>query len=197
MGKQINYYCDFDTFLKIAEAALNEGCLILKNKHTSQQQIPQNSLSAVTEDCACYYFYLPELAQLEQAQDVDGNYYVKTSANLSALSLIEAGFSQKFDESNRHGAYVGRARIYIPTDVYCANGERILRSERLTKTYEILARIVRRLCPSVEISHNDDISTAKPYKAYISPTCLTWREQGFELFDLLVPKKRQKLQLRD
>lgn len=31
MGKQINYYMEYASFLKLAQVALEEGCLILKN----------------------------------------------------------------------------------------------------------------------------------------------------------------------
>ena len=98
MGKQINYYMDYESFLKLAERALSEGCMILKNDYTEEPQQPQNNISVVTEDWMRYYFYLPELAELKYKRSKDGQYYIDNGANELTLALIEAGFSKNMRE---------------------------------------------------------------------------------------------------
>lgn len=93
MGKQINYYMDYESFLKVAQAALDEGCLILRNEYTSEQQTPGSDLSVITENCLNYYFYVPDLGELDFRTNSMGKHYVKYGFNDAALAIIEAGFS--------------------------------------------------------------------------------------------------------
>jgi hypothetical protein len=176
MGKQINYYMDYDNFLKLAEVALGEGCMILRNEHTPYEQIPQSDISAILPEHTEYYFYLPELADLEQLRDVYGNYYVNTRRN---FALIEAGFSRKREAEK---CWITRSRLYIQTSDYDTDGQRIVCTERLVKVYEKLARLVRKLCPTMKIELSFGV---KPYQKYLSPACAQWRSQGYELHDLL------------
>lgn len=196
MGKQINYYMDYESFLKLAERALSEGCMILKNDHTEEPQQPQNNVSVVTEDWMRYYFYLPELAELKYKRFKDGQYYIDNGANELTLALIEAGFSKKH-EGKSGLPCVNIARLYVPTGVWL-EGEWHQRSERITKVYNKLARFARKLAPRTAIEINDVVfdqeNNAQPVKkeatAWVSPECLEWRKQGYELYWLLASKER-------
>lgn len=197
MGKQINYYMDYESFLKLAERAISEGCMILKNDHTEKPQQPQNNVSAITEDWMRYYFYLPELAELKYKKSKDGQYYIiDNSASELTLALIEAGFSKKHEGRNGLPC-INIARLYIPTGVWL-DGEWHPRSERITKVYNKLARFARKLAPRTAIEIDDivfdDENNALPVKkeatALVSPECLGWRNQGYELYWLLAAKER-------
>lgn len=198
MGKQINYYMDYESFLKIAELALSEGCLILKNAHTPEPQQPQNDISIVTEDCMGYYFYLPELAELEYAVDNFGKYYIKTVGNGLSLSLIEADFSKNHNGKDNEKPFVNIARLYIPTGNYRSNGVLYQRSERITAIYDKLARLARKVAPRTTLEIDDVIfdednkatPTKVQCKVYASSKCLEWRKQGYELYWLLASKER-------
>lgn len=196
MGKQINYYMDYESFLKLAERALSEGCMILKNDCTEEPQQPPNNVSVVTEDWMRYYFYLPELAEIEYKRSKGGLYYIDNRANELTLALIEAGFSKK--HNGRNGLpFVNIARLYIPTGVWI-DGVWHQRSERITTVYNKLARLARKLAPRTSIEIDDvafdEKNNALPAKreatAWVSPECLEWRNQGYELYWLLASKER-------
>lgn len=55
MGKQINYYMDYDSFLKVAQVALDEGCLILTDEFSSEKEIPTNDISLISEKRLRYF----------------------------------------------------------------------------------------------------------------------------------------------
>ena len=195
MGKQINYYMDYESFLRLAELALSEGCLILKNAHTAEPQQPQNDISIITEDCMRYFFYLPELAELDQKQDMYGNYYINNVGNKLTLALIEAGFSKYHSGKDTS---VNIARLYIPTGNYRSNGVLYQRTERITKIYNKLARLARKLAPRTTLEIDDVIfdednkatATKVQCKVYASSKCLEWRTQGYELYWLRDAKER-------
>lgn len=199
MGKQVNYYMDYESFLKIAQAALDEGCLILTKKHTPEPPIPHNSISAITEDQTSYYFYLPELGELEYGIDKFGNYYVQTVGAPLSIATIEASYSKYHDKTNGDAPFENYARLYIQTGYY-KNHEWIPRSERITKVYDKLAGMARKLAPSTTVEADDidynDAGGVEPvkrtYKAYISPMCLEWRSQGYELYWLLASQERYR-----
>lgn len=58
MGKQINYWLGYEDFLKIAQAALECGCVIIKN--ASGTRMYGQTLDFVTEHEHYYWFYVPE-----------------------------------------------------------------------------------------------------------------------------------------
>ena len=135
MGKQLNYHMSYDSFLIVAQAALEEGCLIVRNERTKDMVVPCDNLSAVTPDCGKYWFYLPELADLVFTQDRNGHYYPAYSFNALGLAMIEAGFSRVPAE---------QARIYVMTGFYDQHGHWVPRTDRITKVYQKLARIIRK-----------------------------------------------------
>lgn len=63
MGKQINYYMEYESFIRIAEKALELGCEIIQAEHANQ--ISRGfSADLVTPDCKSYFFHVPKLVRL-------------------------------------------------------------------------------------------------------------------------------------
>ncbi|MBQ9745978.1 MAG: hypothetical protein IJW21_04075 [Clostridia bacterium] len=175
MGKQITYYMERESFLALAQAALDEGLLILKNDYTEKPQEPCADLSVI-DDCTEYYFYLPELAPLVQEQfKYNGSFYVPAYSYPMGLALIEAGYSKKADS-------IKESRIYVQTGVY-NGGKWVARSEKMTKIYNKLVRKVKKLAPYGELvfygEDGEELPSGK--KEYLSPVCREWRREGCEL----------------
>ena len=205
MGMQVNYYMDHETFLLVAQKALKEGCLILRWEHTSQPQQPARDLSIVTEEQMRYYFYLPELAPLAYKPDKNGQYYLDNSFSPLSLALIEASFSRHWPAHGSTLPNINPARLYIPTGFWDENRQWVPRSERLTKVYQKLARLARKLAPSAaltvdDIDYNQEGNpepVQRPGRVYASPRCLEWREEGFEFSQLLRAKERYLQYMED
>ena len=89
MGKQINYYMDYESFLQLAQTALDAGCLILKGVYTEEKQNPCEDISVITPDCNRYYFYLPELGNVAYKIDSRGLYYIDFGYNQTGQTLID------------------------------------------------------------------------------------------------------------
>ena len=140
MGKQINYYMNYESFLQVAQAAMDAGCLIVKGGHTDTVPKPSSDISIVTPEWPNYFFYLPELGDLEYRTDIYGKYYLDFSYNALGLAVIEAGFSKHPDD---------RARIYVMSGFYDENDTWIARSEKITKVYNKLARKVRKVAQRI------------------------------------------------
>lgn len=141
MGKQLNYIMRYDSFLQLAQVALDAGFLILRREYTNEPQSPSAVLSVVTPECDSYWFYLPELAELSFRKIASGMYSPDYGFNSLGLAMMEAGFSQ-------HPS--ARARIYVMTGFYDENGHWIARSERMTKAYSKIERKARKLAERIE-----------------------------------------------
>lgn len=192
MGKQINYYMDYESFLEIAKKALSLGFVIIRNEYTDTIPKVYTDISAVTEDCTRYYFCLPSLAEMrfKKNQIFKKNkfgYYFDSAYELEILT-VEAGFSHIFRKENEK-PYIVRNRLFASSGYFDQNGEWIPRPEILTKHYEKLARLAKKLTVYTPITYTwvhriDGVwQGPKDYtvKEYITPTCLRWMEEGCEL----------------
>ena len=92
MGKQINYWAGYDDFLKIAQAALDCGCIIIKK--SKGELLYGQTLDIITEHEYSYWFYVPAA----------GNFYGKKfpfdnddipNYSLAGNTVIQASFSKK------------------------------------------------------------------------------------------------------
>lgn len=136
MGKQINYYIEYEDFLSIAEKALKNGCEIIKK--VDKKFIRSRDISIVTRDCYDYYFYLPEAGELIiENNEVGGEYFSFEGLNV----LIEAGYSR----INEDEKVILRNRLYIITGYYNDKDEWISRQECIEKVYNRLAYSVRKM----------------------------------------------------
>ncbi len=140
MGKQVNYYMNYESFLQVAQAAIDSGCLIIRREHSEEIIKPTSDISVVTPECSTYFFYLPELGELAYKTDIHGKYFIDYSFNQTGLAVIEASFSKNSET---------RARLYVMTGFYDQDGHWVARSERITKVYDKLARKAKKVAQRV------------------------------------------------
>ena len=177
MGKQINYWLGYEDFLKIAQVALDCGCIIIKK--ISGKLIYKRTLDIVTEHEHNYWFYVPEVgAPLEKILPFNDN-------NIQGYSpigntVIEAGFSFRDDKSRT----ITRSRLFVISGYYDEQGEYIPRPECVTKIYNKLVSTVKKVAPLTELT--DKYISAKgdtylqelewKHKEYITPEYLNLKE---------------------
>lgn len=141
MGKQVNYEMNYDSFLQLAQFALDAGCMIIRNDHSEEKQIPCRSISVVTPDCHNYYFYIPELYPIHKIQhqkDCNGKYHLAdTVFSPFSLAVIEASFSAAV------------SRVYVTTGYYDENETWVARPDLLTKMYDRIARKAKKLAQRI------------------------------------------------
>lgn len=144
MGKQLNYIMDYESFKKLAQYALELGCMILYGNAKKEPSLPSADFSIVIPDDNFYYFYIPELYpsdKITHGMNCYGKYYLEDKHfKPFSLSLIEASFSRNDTD---------RARIYVTSGFFDENENWIARPELLTKTYEKIARRARRLAQKI------------------------------------------------
>lgn len=183
MGKQINYYADYGSFVTIVQKALESGCKILKNIDGRIEQ--SDSVGFVTEDEKNYYFYLPEAGRLETKTLANGMEQIG-GYNASGNVIIEAGYS--FINVNKKK--IARARLFVISGYYDEQGQWIARPDCLEKVYNKLVRTVKKVAPYTELKdtyvsrRQEDYGQECEYlhKEYITPVCLELKEkQGFTL----------------
>lgn len=171
MGKQINYYIEYETFLLLSQKALDYGCLILKEDSINRMISESKTISIVSNDCSNYYFYIQEAGKYEVGKlgDIE---YIEHGYSASGITLIEASFSKVLVEKKR----ITRGRLFCISDYYNADGELIKRPDCVTKVYNALARYVKKLAPLSEVEHfvlNPMYEGKKlTTKEYITNNCL-------------------------
>ena len=184
MGKQINYWLEFDNFKVLAQKAVDLGWEIVRedlSKFEKTGVTVSRDIDIITEEKGAYYFFhLPEagdieIKELECGQRLDHNF------SESGNSLIEAGFSRVLKEEKR----ILRARLYLPTGYYDKNDVYIYRPDCIVKVYHSLARYVKKLAPYTEITRPFINRSGEPdeykTKEYISPYCFDLFNKGYSL----------------
>lgn len=146
MGRQINYYMGYNDFLSVAQAALDSGCIIYRHQFENGhwKLIKGTDIDIVIPECISYYFYLPELGEF-LIRNCNGNQHI---SNETGLNVIEAGFSSVAHGKQRH---ITGNRLYVTSGLYNEDEEWIPRDDRLTKIYNKLVRIVKKIAPSKEM----------------------------------------------
>lgn len=182
MGKQINYYIGYKEFLKIAECAVKNGCIILKKEYG--KYVRDNSVGIITQDCNRYYFYLPEAGDLEP-QMHDDNEFVG-GYNSSGNVVIEASYSIVKHEQKT----ISRGRLFSVTGYYDKNKNWIDRPECMKKLYDKLVRTVKKLAPHTEIV-DEIISTSS--EDYLKPK--EWKHKEYITEELLSLKENDDYKL--
>lgn len=177
MGKQLNYWMDYDSFLLVAQKALDLGCTIVKEDRDTGRVTESREIGVIVPHgnrCrASYYFHLPEAGELE-IQTANGKEFLRAGFTGSGNAVIEAGFSLIKDEGTgvcgtKRKREIYSARLYCITGYYDENGEYIPRPECLTKVYDSLVRYVKKLAPYTE-------------SGYITKTCLDLvNSEGYKL----------------
>lgn len=161
MGKQINYWMDYDSFLLVAKKAVDLGCTIVKEDRDLGRVTESKEIGVITpykNRCrAGYYFHLPEAGELE-IQTANGTEFLCHGFTASGNTVIEAGFSLIKDEragvcGTKRKREIYSARLYCITGYYDENGDYISRSECLTKVFDSLVRYVKKIAPYTEFGY--------------------------------------------
>lgn len=178
MGKQINYWLGYEDFLQIAQAALDCGCIIIKK--ASGKLIYERTLDIVTEQEHDYWFYVPEAGVLSGRTIPFNDDELLQSYSPTGNTVIEAGFSFRDDKSK----IIARSRLFVISGYYDEQGEYISRPECVTKIYNKLVRIVKKVAPLTEltdkyVSTKDDTYLQElewKHKEYITPEYLNLKK---------------------
>lgn len=170
MGKQIYYWIGYEDFLKIAQVVLDNNCVILKMENGKLEI--GNSLDFITKSINRYYFLPLDL-------NIDLNNGLDLFKLRQQCKVIEAGYSAILHEKKE----IIRNRIYVGTGYY-DKGEYIYRDDSLTRNYNKLVRIVKKIAPFTELTDkimslkkDDYLQTVEyKHKEYVSNECLKLRE---------------------
>lgn len=147
MGKQINYYMGYKEFLSVAQAALNCGCIIYRRslENGKWKLISGTTLDTIKPNCCRYYFHSPAIGNFD-IDLISEKQYVPFD---SLLNAIEAGFSIPNEEKH----FVASSRLYVITGRYEDDGNWVSRPDMLTKVYNKLVRVVKKIAPYTEVEH--------------------------------------------
>ena len=187
MGKQINYWLEFDGFLLLAQKALDLGCTIVREDLGEKNCTVTESrdIGIVTgESRTCYFFHLPEAGDIS-INKYDCGYRLNNISNDCENSVIEAGFSRIITESGE----ISRARLYLTTGYYDSGCTFVYRPDCIVKVYNSLARYVKKLAPYTELTgsyismkdENYGQRVEYKHKEYISPYWLKRMDEGYSL----------------
>lgn len=188
MGKQINYWMDYEAFVLVAQKAIDLGCTIIKEDRNTGKVMKSSDVSIVTPEERRYYFHLPEAGEVMIKMGKGGSEYIDRGYTSSANALIEAGYSYIIDEPNRKS--ITRARLFCISGYYDGGSEYIPRPDCLTKVYNSLARFVKKVAPCTELTdtavrmHGEDCGEEYEYthKEYITQACLELKvNEGYKL----------------
>ena len=177
MGKQINYYMEYDSFILLAKKAIELGCEIMP---FSDEVLKRGcSPDILSKDNLSYCFHVPEAGEIA-TEHYSGEECVVRGYSASGSTIIEAGFSFM----NSKDKFITRSRIYCITDYYDANGNLVKSPDCVTKVYDSLARFVKKLAPYTEVEYRpaNPLYDKVKKKIYITPQCLALvREQDYGL----------------
>ncbi|MBQ5448607.1 MAG: hypothetical protein IIT57_01045 [Treponema sp.] len=167
MGKQINYYMEYDSFVLLAKKAIELGCEIMPSSDGVLKR--GYSPDIISKDNHYYCFHIPEAGEIKIERHGDKEHVV-CGYNASGSSIIEAYFSF----INSKEKFITRSRIYCISDYYDADGTLIKRPDCVTKVYDSLARYVKKLAPCTEVECRpaNPLYDKVKQKVYITPLCL-------------------------
>ena len=94
MGKQINYWMEYESFLLLAQRAVELGCTIIKED--AGKVVERADAGIVTPDCRCYYFHLPEAGAAAVGYVTGYGPYVLVAAVVAVTGgLLRAFYGKK------------------------------------------------------------------------------------------------------
>lgn len=181
LGKQINYYIEYDSFVLLAQKALDLGCKIIKEDLLKGVVIESDSIDIISEECKVYYFYIPEAGKYK-VEMIGNKERIDYGYSASGVTMIEARMSTILNDNKE----ITRGRLYCVTDYYDEEGNLIKRLDLVTKIYNALARYVKKLAPYTDVEHyvlNPMYEGKKVLtKEYITSKCLAYVEKdGFKI----------------
>ncbi|MBO4997460.1 MAG: hypothetical protein J6D02_05625 [Lachnospira sp.] len=185
MGKQLNYWMDYDSFVILAKKALELGFVIYRKADENGKLVFGTNIDVVTKDENDYFFYLPDAGEI--VISVYNGREIVSRVGKGSNVIIEAGYS--YVNEKHKVKQITRNRIYCTTGYYDNEGVFVERPEVLTKAYNSLARYTKKLAPYTEL-HDLRISLREDnygqtfeyiHKEYLTAWCLQKREEGYKL----------------
>ncbi|MDE6729096.1 MAG: hypothetical protein K2J80_14340 [Oscillospiraceae bacterium] len=166
MGRQINYYMEHESFLQIAQLALECGCEIVKEDLSVRPTtvIRTLDITAITPNDWMLWFYVPEAGRLV-IKNYDCGERVEHGFSESGNALIEAGVSLIREEEKE----IRRSRLYVSSGYFDGNGVWIPRPKCVDAVYNKLMRHVKKL-------------TAYDGFCYITEHCAGLLGEGYNTF---------------
>lgn len=169
MGRQINYWMGYEDFLIVAQAALDNGCIIAKESK-NKEILYSDTLDIVTQDEKQYYFVLENMGELSYEELIYG--YSVSSGNVA----IEASYSYKHDMNKQ----LMRSRLYVMSGYYDTNEMYVKTPEEIIKVFNRIVRVVKKVAPYTELvdtytsMKNENKLQPQEYKhkEYVSPSFL-------------------------
>ncbi len=142
MGRQINYYMEHESFLQVAQLALECGCEIVKQNLDIRPTtvVRTRDISAITPNDWMFWFYIPEAGRLATKTYECGE-RVEHSFSESGNALIEAGVSLIREEEKK----IRSSRLYVQSGYCDGNGVWIPRPKCVDAVYNKLVRRVKKL----------------------------------------------------
>lgn len=164
MGRQINYYMEHESFLQIAQLALEFGCEIVKNDLKSRPAtvVRTRDISAITPSDWILWFYVPEAGSLA-VTTTDIGECVDHGYTESGSALIEAGVSLILKDEK----IIRQNRLFVISGYYGISGEWIPRPKCVEAIYGKLMRRVKKL-------------TEYNGRYYVTEYCAKLFDEGFE-----------------
>lgn len=142
MGRQINYYMEHESFLQVAQLALDGGCEIIKENLDVRPTtvLRTRDISMIKPDDWHFWFYVPEAGEFA-VKTYDCGERAEHSFSESGNALIEAGVSLVLDDEKE----IRRARLYVQSGYYDSGGVWIPRPKCVDAVYNKLVRRVKKL----------------------------------------------------
>lgn len=187
MGKRINFWMEYDSFLLIAQRALEVGCTIIREDAATGRVIEQDDISIITLDQSDgYYFHLLEAGPIE-IERIPGGERLRRYNCDGGNVVIDAGYSPIINAEGRK--IIRRGHIGCETGYYDETGRFMARPECMTNAYNILLRYVRKLAPYTELTDKSFYSGGEDgkkskyvHREYITKVCLELRnKEGYKL----------------
>lgn len=185
MGKQLNYWMDYDSFVLLAKKALELGFVIYRRKADKNGKLVfGTNIDVVTKDEKDYFFYLPDAGEIVISV-CNGRETVNHGIGKGSDVIIEAGYSYVNEKDKK----ITRSRIYCTTGYYDDERVFVERPEALAKAYNSLARYIKKLAPYTELHElriglkDDNYGQTFEYihKEYLTTWCLQKRKEGYKL----------------
>lgn len=175
MGKQTNYWMDFESFLLLAQKAVSLGCTIVKEAPDSDGVMESKDIALITPyekgNRIRYYFHLPEAGNI-RTHIMGGKTYLDSGYSASGNTVIEAGYSEMQNKVLRRG------RLFCISGYYDEHGNYFPRPDCLTKVYDALARYVKKIAPRTDLTdtylnlQNGNDVRQFIHQSYITKACL-------------------------
>ncbi len=148
MGKQINFYIEYELTVMLAQKALEYGCKIIKLDTINGIVTESDNTDIISGDFAFYFFHVPEAGEYRiiksgERETVDHGY------NASGITLIELIPTSIRTEKKE----LQRGRLFCISDYYDDKGRVIKRPDCVTGVYNALACFVKKIAPYTEVEH--------------------------------------------